>query len=69
MYQVASDPSVDRYVVRDTDSRLNARERFAVEEWIQSGTAVHAMRDHPKHYPNPIMGGCWGARRVKSGEA
>ena len=34
------DPEVQRYIVRDTDSRLNARERFAVEEWITSGRKV-----------------------------
>lgn len=27
-FLVASDPSVDRYVIRDVDSRLNARDRF-----------------------------------------
>ena len=27
-FMVADDPTVDRYIVRDTDSRLNARERF-----------------------------------------
>ena len=36
-FLVADDAAVDRYIVRDTDSRLNARERFAVEEWIESG--------------------------------
>ena len=68
-HKVASDPAVDRYLVRDTDSRLSARERFAVEQWVQSGTALHTMRDHPKHRPMPIMGGCWGGRRVISGES
>ena len=36
-FMVADDPSVDRFIVRDTDSRLNPRDRFAVEEWITSG--------------------------------
>ena len=49
-----------RYVVRDADSRLNVRERFAVEEWIQSGTEVHAMHDHMNHGQN-LNGGMWGA--------
>jgi len=26
-FMVASDPTVDRYIIRDSDSRLNARER------------------------------------------
>jgi len=36
-FLVADDESVDRWIVRDSDSRLNARDRFAVEEWITSG--------------------------------
>ena len=34
---------VDRFIVRDSDSRLNARERLAVEEWIASGTLTLAL--------------------------
>ena len=49
-----------RFVVRDTDSRLNVRERFAVEEWIKSGTEVHAMHDHMHHF-KMLNGGMWGA--------
>lgn len=44
-FTVAADTTVDRYIVRDVDSRLNYRERFAVEEWIQSGKSIHIMRD------------------------
>eukprot|EP00616_Rhizochromulina_sp_CCMP1243_P000457 CAMPEP_0118983654 /NCGR_PEP_ID=MMETSP1173-20130426/35979_1 /TAXON_ID=1034831 /ORGANISM="Rhizochromulina marina cf, Strain CCMP1243" /LENGTH=557 /DNA_ID=CAMNT_0006934251 /DNA_START=89 /DNA_END=1762 /DNA_ORIENTATION=- len=58
-FLVADDPSVDRYIVRDSDSRLNARERFAVEEWIRSGKGVHTIRDHPNH-DRPLNGGLWG---------
>ena len=53
---------VDRFIVRDSDSRLNARERLAVEEWIQSGTLVHSLRDHPNH-DRPLNGGMWGGRK------
>ncbi|KAJ1425255.1 hypothetical protein B484DRAFT_92429 [Ochromonadaceae sp. CCMP2298] len=34
-FLVAADPTVDRYIVRDADSRLNARDRIAVEEWVR----------------------------------
>jgi hypothetical protein len=44
-FTVAADPTVDRFIVRDVDSRLNYRERLAVEEWIQSGRPIHIMRD------------------------
>lgn len=53
---------VDRWIVRDSDSRLNPRERFAVEEWIQSGKAVHTIRDHPNH-ERPLNGGLWGGTK------
>ena len=48
--------------MRDSDSRLNPRERFAVEEWIQSGKAVHTIRDHPNH-ERPLNGGLWGGTK------
>ena len=48
-FLVASDASVDRYVVRDADSRVSAREKAAVDAWARSGLAFHVMRDHPSH--------------------
>jgi len=58
-FLVAADNSVDRFIVRDVDSRLNARDRLAVEEWIESKLAIHIMRDHVNHCL-PINGGMWG---------
>jgi hypothetical protein len=58
---VASDPQVDRFILRDIDSRLGMRERVAVEEWIRSKKKFHVMRDHPNHDHDPISGGMWGA--------
>lgn len=58
-FLVADDPTVDRYIVRDSDSRLNAREAHAVAEWIASGKGVHTIRDHPNH-DRPLNGGLWG---------
>lgn len=60
-FQVASDPTVDRYIVRDSDSRLTAREKAAVDEWVASGKAWHVMRDHPSHSNYAMSGGLWGA--------
>lgn len=57
---VADDPTVDRFLVRDSDSRLNPRDAFAVVDWIRSGTPVHSVRDHPNH-DRPLNGGMWGA--------
>ena len=55
------DEEVERFIVRDTDSRLNAREAAAVKEWEESGKIFHTMRDNVQHDPVPICGGMWGA--------
>lgn len=49
----------DITIFRDTDSRLNLREKQAVDEWISSDKTFHIMRDHP-HHKFPILGGMWG---------
>jgi hypothetical protein len=48
-FLVASDTTVDRFIIRDVDSRLNSRDRLAVEDWIQSKQAIHIIRDHVNH--------------------
>jgi hypothetical protein len=55
----AADPSIDRFISRDTDSRLNVREKAAVDEWTDSKKPFHVMRDH-KNHDVPILGGMWG---------
>lgn len=49
----------DAVLFRDADSRIGPREVAAVGEWLRSGAACHAMRDHPSHR-SPLMGGMWG---------
>jgi len=56
------DPTVDRFICRDSDSRLSWRERAAVYEWIASGKSLHVMRDHKGHGQS-MPGGMWGAIR------
>jgi hypothetical protein len=51
----------DVMISRDTDSRLNVREKSAVDEWLNSEKDFHIMRDHPYHNVL-ILGGMWGAR-------
>ena len=58
----AADETVDVAIFRDVDSRLSARERAAVDEWLAGDREVHLMRDHPWHEA-PILGGMWGVRR------
>jgi hypothetical protein len=58
-FWVADDPDVDRFVVRDVDSRLNPREKAAVDAWIASGRRFHLMRDSPWHTKR-VLSGMWG---------
>ena len=60
-FLVANDVTVDRFIVRDTDSRLIPRDATEVERWIQSGKAFHCIRDHQGHGDWPVSGGLWGA--------
>lgn len=55
------DGEAERFIVRDTDSLINAREADAVSEWVESGLPFHVMRDNPSHNV-AVMGGMWGAR-------
>jgi glycosyl transferase family 2 len=61
---VAADPTVDRFIVRDVDSRVNPREKTAVEAWLDSGKAFHLMRDSVQH-PRRMLAGMWGGMGAK----
>lgn len=55
------DPNVDMFVSRDLDSRINSREKAAVEDWYKTKKHFHFMRDHPAHGIE-ILGSGWGVR-------
>ena len=57
---VADDLSVDRFIVRDSDGWLSARDAAVVHQWILSGKAFHCIRDHPSHVRFAVSGGLWG---------
>ena len=57
-------PGVERYLIRDADSRISPRERRCVHEWIRSGKILHTIHDHPYHQ-RPIQGGMFGIWREK----
>jgi hypothetical protein len=63
-FETCYDLEVDVSIFRDTDSRLNLREKYAVDEWLQSNKTFHIMRDHPYH-GFPILGGMWGYRNTE----
>lgn len=62
-FLVFDDKEVERFIVRDTDSRLNLREKSAVDEWIDCNKILHIMRDHPSHGIQ-ILGGTWGLKNT-----
>lgn len=59
-FEPLKDTTIERFIVRDSDSRLNIREAAAVKEWEESGKEFHIMRDNPMHGAK-ICGGMWGA--------
>ena len=61
-FYAADDESVDVMISRDCDSRIGKREKYAVEQWLNSSIKFHIMRDHPFH-AIPILGGMWGAKK------
>ena len=58
----AGEAELEHVIVRDADSRLNFREKAAVDAWIASGRPFHVMRDHVHHRNVPMLGGMWGCR-------
>jgi hypothetical protein len=59
-FEPLKDLSIERFIVRDSDSRLNIKEAAAVKEWEESGLEFHIMRDNPQHGAK-ICGGMFGA--------
>ena len=49
-------------IIRDADSRLNEREKHAVEAWLSSDKHYHIMRDHTVGPRNIIPACSWGAK-------
>jgi protein O-GlcNAc transferase len=61
-FEPAAEDNIDVMISRDTDSRLNTREKAAVDEWMATDRGFHIMRDHPWHQ-YPVLGGMWGIKK------
>lgn len=58
------EPEVDVMFVRDADSRVHWKDRWAIREFLNHPTAkVHIIRDNPEH-TTAIMGGLWGMKKL-----
>jgi hypothetical protein len=62
-FTAVDDPQMELFISRDCDSRLNYREKAAVDQWIFSDKGFHTMHDHPYHHPVPVLGGMWGVKK------
>lgn len=56
---IAAEHGLERFIVRDVDSRLNSREKAAVDAWISSNRTFHLMRVSRFH-TSRILAGAWG---------
>jgi hypothetical protein len=56
-----TDPTATRVICRDADSRLSARDKAAVSEWMASAYPFHVMHDHPHHNKWPVLAGLFGS--------
>lgn len=58
------EPEVDLMMVRDADSLIHWRDRWAIYRFLEkTDFAVHTIRDHRCH-TSRIMGGLWGMRKT-----
>lgn len=62
-FYAIDEPDVDLMVVRDADSRVHWRDRWAIRDFVNSPEFVlHTIRDHQEHSAS-IMGGLWALRK------
>ena len=58
------EPDVDIMFVRDADSRVHYKDRWAINDFLRRPEFIaHAIRDHPEHSAC-MMGGMWGLRKI-----
>jgi hypothetical protein len=62
-FYAIDEPSVDLMMVRDADSRIHWKDRWAIREFDrQSQFVAHTIRDNIQHTAD-MMGGLWGIRK------
>jgi hypothetical protein len=53
---------VELMMVRDADSRVHWKDRWAIKQFMKTLFIAHTIRDNPVHNA-PLMGGLWGLRK------
>lgn len=56
------EPEVDVMMVRDADSYVHHRDRWAIRSFLSTAYDAHTIRDHEQHTAR-MMGGLWGIRK------
>jgi len=56
------EPFVNTMMVRDADSRVHWKDRWAIRNFMESSSGVHIIRDHIEHTSN-ILAGLWGVKK------
>ena len=57
------EPDVDLMMVRDADSRIHWKDRWAIQRFVASPFLAHTIRDHKDHTAS-MMGGLWGLKKA-----
>jgi hypothetical protein len=55
-------PEVNIMFSRDTDSRINIRDQYCINEFLKSDKKFQIIRDHLQH-KTEILGGMWGIKK------
>ena len=61
-FNAAIDPDINKYIMRDIDSRISQREKLAVDKWLNSTSTFHIMHDHPGHCGKRMQVGMWSRK-------
>ena len=56
------EPNVELMMVRDADSRIHWKDRWAIQRFLESGRGAHIIRDHRQH-DIQMLAGLWGLRK------
>jgi hypothetical protein len=57
------EPGVELMMVRDADSRIHWKDRWAIREFVASRFLAHTIRDNVVHTAR-MMGGLWGLKKA-----
>jgi hypothetical protein len=57
------EPGVEIMMVRDADSRIHWKDRWAIREFVASPQLAHTIRDNVVHTAR-MMGGLWGLKKA-----